>query len=122
MEQRRMKLPGLKDVAGMVRSLDYAAATLLQDETDSGRRLLVQRWLQESTVAFIDTYRDVVRESSVPIAPMSDVVFTDALNLMIAEKALYEVRYELNNRPDWLTIPLNALRRLAGMDVPAGAE
>ena len=38
---------------------------------------------------------------------------------MVAEKALYEVRYELNNRPDWLPIPLNGLRRLMGLPVPA---
>jgi trehalose synthase-fused probable maltokinase len=122
MDQRRMKLPALKDVAGMIRSLDYAAATLLQEETDANRRLLVQRWLADSTSAFVDTYRDVVRGANVPIIPEADRIFTDALNLMIAEKALYEVRYELNNRPDWLSIPLNALRRLAGMDVPAGIE
>lgn len=122
MEQRRMKLPALKDVAGMVRSLDYAAATVRQDEPDTQRRDLVRRWLERSTSAFIESYRDVARGANVPIVPASDDVFTDALNLMIAEKALYEVRYELNNRPDWLDIPLNALRRLAGIDSTASTE
>lgn len=117
-----MKLPALKDVAGMVRSLDYAAATILQEHPGSRRRELVQRWLDASTAAFVETYHEVARGASVPIVPASDDVFTDALNLMIAEKAMYEVRYELNNRPDWLDIPLNALRRLAGIESAASIE
>lgn len=42
--------------------------------------------------------------------------FRQGLSLLIAEKALYEVRYELNNRPDWLDIPLNALRGLVSRE------
>ena len=49
-------------------------------------------------------------------APAEEDAFQSVLNLMIAEKALYETRYELNNRPDWLWIPLNALLRLVGME------
>jgi maltokinase len=122
MDQRRMKQTALKDVAGMVRSLDYAAATVLMDEADAERRQLVRRWFTEASEAFVDTYRWVARTTDVPIVPASDTVFTAALNLMIAEKALYEVRYELNNRPDWLNIPLNALRELAGIDIVTDAE
>lgn len=122
MEQRRMKLTALKDVAGMVRSLDYAAATVLQDGADADRQDLVHRWLAEATDAFIAAYKTAVRDANVPVVPAEETVFTEALDLMIAEKAMYEVRYELNNRPDWLPIPLNALRRLVGMDVPAPAE
>jgi trehalose synthase-fused probable maltokinase len=122
MEQRRMKLPALKDVAGMVRSLDYAAATILQDEQDTAKRDLVHQWRREATAAYIDAFREAVASASVPLVPAEDRVFTDALNLMIAEKALYEVRYELNNRPTWLSIPLNALRALVGMDAPANAD
>lgn len=122
MEQRRLKLPALKDVAGMVRSLDYAAATILQEGADDDRSELVGRWLLASTDAFIDAYKSAVGEANVPLVPAEDAVFTEALNLMIAEKAMYEVRYELNNRPDWLPIPLNALRRLVGVDVPTHAE
>lgn len=122
MEQRRMKLPALKDVAGMVRSLDYAAATILHDNHDDEAEVLVGRWLDEATAAYIDEYRSVVSTASTPLAPSDDSAFRRALDLMIAEKALYEVRYELNNRPDWLPIPLNALRRLVGMDIPAARE
>lgn len=120
MEQRRMKLPALKDVAGMVRSLDYAAATVLQDEQDPERRHGITDWLASATNAYVSEYRQTVATAPVEIAPQDDGLFQDVMDLMIAEKALYEVRYELNNRPAWLSIPLNALRRLAGLD--AGAE
>ncbi len=122
MEQRRMKLPALKDVAGMVRSLDYAAATILHENHDDEAEILVERWLDEATAAYIDEYRSVVSAASTSLVPADDGAFRRALDLMIAEKALYEVRYELNNRPDWLPIPLNALRRLVGMDIPAATE
>jgi maltokinase len=119
MEQRRMKLPALKDVAGMVRSLDYAAATVLQDEQDPERRKVITEWLAAATDAYVGSYRQTIAIAPGEIAPQDDGLFQDALNLMIAEKALYEVRYELNNRPAWLSIPLNALRRLAGLDTSA---
>lgn len=122
MEQRRMKLPALKDVAGMVRSLDYAAATILQDERDGDKRELVDRWRRQAIRTYTEAYRESVASASVPLVPAEDRVFADALNLMIAEKALYEVRYELNNRPTWLSIPLDALRSLVGMDVSANAD
>lgn len=115
-----MKLPALKDVAGMVRSLDYAAATVLQDEGDPDRRRQVADWLEAAVQGYIDEYRQTVAIAPVEIAPADDRLFNDVMDLMIAEKALYEVRYELNNRPAWLPIPLNALRRLAGLDT--GAE
>ena len=49
----------------------------------------------------------------VPLVPDDEERFRQGLELLIAEKALYEARYELNNRPDWLDIPLNALRALS---------
>jgi maltokinase len=122
MEQRRLKLPALKDVAGMVRSLDYAAATVLRDDIVPEQKALVRRWLEEATSGFIETYREVAKTAAVPIVPEDDEAFNEVLNLMIAEKALYEVRYELNNRPDWLDIPLNALRHLAGIHSVTGSQ
>jgi maltokinase len=120
MDQRRMKLPALKDVAGMVRSLDYAAATILRDESDPERSALVRLWLAEAREGFVQSYRETAGTAQVPIVPEDDAVFTGLLDLMIAEKAMYEVRYELNNRPDWLDIPLNALRQLAGIEQVTG--
>jgi trehalose synthase-fused probable maltokinase len=121
MEQRRMKQSPLKDVAGMLRSLDYAAATVRNSRAVGEPTAAIDRWLADASAAFVDAYRRTVAGAPVRIVPADDVAFTDGLNVLIAEKALYEVRYELNNRPDWLPIPLNALRRLAGIPESSGA-
>lgn len=118
MEQRRTKQSPLKDVAGMLRSLDYAAATVIGATDDQAQQEAVEQWLRDASEAFIDGYRTAVQVAKVPIVPSDSSRFTEGLNLLIAEKALYEVRYELNNRPDWLNIPLNGIRRLAGIPVP----
>lgn len=116
MEERRRKLPALKDVAGMVRSLDYAGATLIQQSEDDQDRADIAAWVKDASDAFVDAYRAAIADSSLPLVPGNDDAFISVLNLMIAEKALYELRYELNNRPDWMWIPLGALRRLVGME------
>lgn len=118
MEQRRMKLSALKDVAGMVRSLDYAGATILMNVEDRERRATLEMWLKEAVDAYVSAYREAVASASVPLVPDDGGDFSRTLALQIAEKALYEVRYEMNNRPDWLPIPLNALRRLVGIAAP----
>jgi maltose alpha-D-glucosyltransferase/alpha-amylase len=67
-------------------------------------------WRQSVTQAFLDAYREAARGvGSVPEDPDA----LDALiRLFVIEKALYEVRYELNNRPDWLGVPLAGLAEL----------
>jgi maltose alpha-D-glucosyltransferase/alpha-amylase len=117
MDQRRMKQSPLKDVAGMLRSLDYAAATVTASTADEARKGAIMEWLPRATAAFEDAYRETAGQAAVPIVPSDTQKFREGLNLLIAEKALYEVRYELNNRPDWLSIPLNGIRRLAGIAI-----
>ncbi|HVL22841.1 MAG TPA: hypothetical protein VM450_02100 [Thermomicrobiales bacterium] len=117
--ERRTKQTALKDVAGMIRSLDYAVATVRSRTDDAGQRDALDRWLADAQAAFLAAYREAVSRAEHPIVPQDDERFDDGLRLMVAEKALYEVRYELNNRPDWLPIPLNGLRRLMGLPVPA---
>lgn len=116
MDERRQKLPALKDVAGMVRSLDYAGATLMQQSADEQDKAEIAAWVKEATDAFVNAWREAVGVSDLPLAPVNDDAFASVLNLMIAEKALYELRYEMNNRPDWLWIPLDALLRLTGSE------
>lgn len=116
MEERRLKLPALKDVAGMVRSLDYAGATLIQQTDDERERVALATWVKDASDAFVASYRTAVSDADLPLVPGDDEAFSSVLNLMIAEKALYELRYEMNNRPDWLWIPLDALLRLVGME------
>jgi maltose alpha-D-glucosyltransferase/alpha-amylase len=118
MEQRRAKQSPLKDVAGMLRSLDYAVATVTGSTDDEAQREAISAWQKDASAAFIDAYRRAIGRASITLAPEDEQRFTSGLNLLIAEKALYEIRYELNNRPDWLPIPLNGVRRLAGIPIP----
>lgn len=120
-EERRQKQPALKDVAGMLRSLDYAVATVSGRVDDPARQAALRIWGKQAATAFLAAYRDALSVSE-RLMPANERRFDDGLKLMVLEKALYEVRYELNNRPDWLPIPLNALRRLAGVPVPGSAQ
>ena len=91
--ERRQPSSPLRDVAGMLRSLDYAARTA---ERASARD--PEPWLTAARAAFLDAYGP------------ADPVLLAAFEL---EKACYEVRYEASNRPDWLWLPLAAVERLA---------
>ena len=93
LSERRAAASPLRDVAGMLRSLDYAArGGALPAAAADG-------WLAEARAAFCGAYGG--------IGP-SEAALVDAFEL---EKACYEVRYEANNRPDWLWLPLEALER-----------
>ena len=95
--ERRTVTSPLRDVAGMLRSLDYAARTAARDTTS----LDADRWLDDARTAFLTAYGGI---------RTGDAALVAAFEL---EKACYEVSYEANNRPDWLWLPLDALERLA---------
>ncbi|WP_119419159.1 maltose alpha-D-glucosyltransferase [Desertibaculum subflavum] len=107
---RRAKHTPLKDVAGMLRSFDYAAWSTLDHETQKQpeRRELLRphllAWRDEAGKAFLAGYREAIGDcASYP----SDEKATDGLlKLATLEKAFYEIGYELANRPNWLWIPL----------------
>ncbi|MCI0572474.1 MAG: phosphotransferase [Myxococcaceae bacterium] len=105
-QQRREKTTPLKDVAGMLRSFDYAAATVGMKGTE--RRALVEA----ARGAFLGGYRDATRGAA--FLPGEEETFDTLLDAFELEKTLYEVRYELQNRPDWVHIPLEALMRAEG--------
>jgi maltose alpha-D-glucosyltransferase/alpha-amylase len=116
LEQRRAKSSPLKDVAGMMRSFSYAANSALMHY--AARRpedfASLQPWAQlwEATVAseFIASYLAVAEVRRMLPAADEDVYrLLDAYRL---EKAMYELRYELNNRPDWVRIPLAGILAL----------
>jgi maltose alpha-D-glucosyltransferase/alpha-amylase len=111
--ERRQKASPLKDVAGMARSIDYAVASAhLTADSGAGDAGLVA-WGEAAEQAFLQGYLHAVSASTLTLVPLDPVAFRQALDLFMIEKALYEVRYELDNRPDWLEIPLGALRRIA---------
>jgi predicted trehalose synthase len=91
----------LRDVAGMLRSFDYVAGTLAQSDHAEAAKA----WAHEARDAFIDGY---VSRSGLDLRAQR--VLLDAFEL---DKALYEVSYEARNRPDWVSIPVNAIERLA---------
>jgi trehalose synthase-fused probable maltokinase len=95
------RLPGspLRDVAGMLRSFDYAARTAAR--YGGGTIVAADAWAAGARAAFLGAYG--------PLTP-GEVA---ALAVFELEKACYEVRYEANNRPDWTWLPLDALERLA---------
>ncbi len=111
MRERRQKSSPLKDVAGMLRSIDYAVATAVQLQEDDATEDL-GAWRNDAERAFLAGYVGVVNLEVCALVPSDPDLFGQALEVFMIEKALYEVRYELDNRPDWLDIPLAALRRI----------
>ncbi|MGE0357409.1 MAG: maltose alpha-D-glucosyltransferase [Burkholderiales bacterium] len=104
--ERRAKSSPLRDVAGMLRSFDYARWSALEraSRNDAERaRLggLAKRWLEETRLAYLEAYQ----ARSGPAEP-------GLLALFEAEKALYELRYEIGNRPAWVRIPLQGISAL----------
>jgi maltokinase len=96
--ERRAPSSPLRDVAGMLRSLDYAARTA--DEGAHAAGFEADAWLDRTRTAFLDAYGGIGTDEQ---------GLLDAFEL---EKACYEVRYEANNRPAWLWLPLAAVERL----------
>jgi maltose alpha-D-glucosyltransferase/alpha-amylase len=119
LSERRIKRSPLRDVAGMIRSFSYAAHTALakqltlQQNSENIPSTLTQwseYWYVWVSVVFLNTYLDVTRESClVPEDPGQLKILLDAFLL---EKALYEVSYELNNRPEWVRVPLQGILRM----------
>ena len=112
LEERRRKSSPLRDVAGMLRSFAYARhAALRAGGADSGEdhaRLepILAEWERECRAAFLETYDVTAREAGL-YSSFADV--QPLLRLFETEKALYELCYELQNRPDWVGIPLKCL-------------
>ena len=111
-ETRRRKASPLRDVAGMLRSFDYAALTMMREAggADAARVALAREWQQRASTAFLAGYRDAIAGcSSYPTDPGDAQALLD---LFVLEKAFYEVSYELANRPGWLGIPIDGIRSI----------
>lgn len=111
--ERRAKTSALKDVAGMLRSFTYARgaaahALTVKDEPPEAADWLAD-WERQARNAFIAGYRAETTAHGVAFLPANRADFDAALAAWELDKALYEIRYELNNRPDWLTIALTGL-------------
>jgi len=113
--ERRAKHSALRDVAGMLRSLDYAAhavAFALPAGDRPAALAAVMAWEARARRAFLDGYREAAAESPVRLVPDSGSALVGACGAFELEKACYELRYELDNRPDWAPIPLAGIARI----------
>ena len=113
--ERRIKQSPLRDVASMLRSFDYARWTAVRHAAEGGKDLavlepLATQWEREVRRTFLAAYEEGTRGSEL-YADFSEM--RDLLDLAELQKALYELRYELGNRPDWVTIPLRGILTLA---------
>jgi maltose alpha-D-glucosyltransferase / alpha-amylase len=122
LSERRRKRPGLRDVAGMLRSFHYAAfATLLEEARRGalgGRDFAsmepwAQLWQQWTSWGFLKAYLETAGES--PIVPQDRNELKALLDAFILDKAIYELGYELNHRPEWVTIPLHGIAQIVGI-------
>ena len=117
--QRRLKRTAMRDVAGMLRSYHYAAQSLLYGPGSTARPEDVERltpWLRfwQAWVqgAFLGSYLETGDGASFVPADREELeILLDALLL---EKAIYELNYEVNHRPDWVGIPVQGILDLLG--------
>ena len=121
--ERRIKRSPLRDVAGMLRSFHYAAYSGLFDFRER-RGLVVEEELEAMyfwarfwhvwvSVIFLKAYMEVAIQGD--FLPESSEELRTLLDMYLLEKAIYEMGYELNNRPDWVKIPLQGIQQLLGM-------
>ena len=115
-EERRRPWPALKDVAGMLRSLEYAAGVGLTERVESEREALVgrsRRWQETNRVAFLEGYRSLDGVAAlVPEGDLTGQATAELTSYFELDKALYELAYERSHRPDWEWIPLSAIEQL----------
>jgi maltose alpha-D-glucosyltransferase / alpha-amylase len=115
-EDRRRKAPAARDVAGLIRSIDYSATAALQralksaaDEHGKLARAL-EGWREHCAGAFMAAYRSALTDAR--LWPQSLDAADRLLDFFLLEKAFYEIEYELAHRPDWLRVPLAGTWRI----------
>jgi len=115
-EERRAKVCPLKDVGGMLRSFSYAAqATLRQRKAASAMDVaLMAEWEGAARASFLDGYRSVAKPGEAVFLPPTWEQARRLIQVYELDKAVYEVYYEMHNRPDWLPIPLQGILGLVG--------
>jgi maltose alpha-D-glucosyltransferase/alpha-amylase len=121
LQERRAKYSPFKDVSGVLRSFDYAAAMAMRNaqsadtspEASAARKHVAETYLSQARAAFLDGYKNATAD--VAHAWKDAKGEAAALALFTLEKAAYEVAYEAENRPTWLSVPLQGLRGLLNL-------
>ena len=114
--ERRRKAPAARDVAGLIRSIDYSVTAALDRALklapDEHGRLApgLDDWRDRATAAFLTAYRETMADP--PLWPADRQAAARMLDFFLLEKAFYEIEYELAHRPDWLHVPLAGTWRI----------
>lgn len=108
--ERRQRASAMKDVAGMLRSFSYArgVAEMSISASDVGGKARLAAWESGARNEFIAGYRETIPKT-LRLVPSDDAGFTRALRAWELDKAIYEIAYEIRNRPNWAPLPLAAL-------------
>jgi maltose alpha-D-glucosyltransferase/alpha-amylase len=123
LSERRLKRAALRDVAGMLRSFHYAAlsATIQQLKIGAlgkfdfaGMKPWADFWRNWSSWAYLKGYLESAGHA--PFIPKTDDELRIQIDAFVMDKAIYEVNYELDNRPDWLLIPLLSIGQMLGLE------
>ena len=116
LSERRAKDSPLRDLAGMIRSFGYATSVAAQGAVrlKPGSEPVVEAWagVWETWISAVFLQGYLAASSDPGLLPRDRATLGRLLNVFILDKAFYELRYELNNRPDWVHVPLRALARL----------
>jgi maltose alpha-D-glucosyltransferase/alpha-amylase len=126
LSERRTKRSPLRDVAGMLRSFHYAASSALLDMRDAN---LIARddpladrwaafWYRWVSASFLRAYLDTACDARFMPKERSELELL--LDVFLLDKAVYELGYELNNRPDWVQVPLHGILDLIRVPEPVG--
>jgi maltose alpha-D-glucosyltransferase / alpha-amylase len=110
--ERRLKRLAMRDVAGMLRSFSYAAQAALRSQQLAPEKVAEMNawarfWFDSVSAVFLRSYLTTAGSASWVPQHQDDLELQ--LTTMLLEKALYELRYELNLRPDWVRIPLRGI-------------
>ncbi len=114
--ERRRKAPAARDVASLIRSIDYSVTAALEralkvapdDQGKLGAALT--EWRDRAVAVFLAAYRETMTDQR--LWPADPHAAKQMLNFFLLEKALYEIEYELAHRPDWLRVPLTGMLRI----------
>ncbi len=114
--ERRRKAPAARDVAGLIRSIDYSATAALERAlkvmTDEQGKLgaALGEWGERAVAAFLAAYRETMTDQR--LWPADPLAAEQMLDFFLLEKAFYEIEYELAHRPEWLRVPLTGMLRI----------
>jgi maltose alpha-D-glucosyltransferase/alpha-amylase len=114
--ERRRKAPAARDVAGILRSIDYSTSAAyeraLHAAPDDNGQLAerLEGWRIDAGERFLDGYREALKDDR--LWPADQEAAAQLLDFFLIEKVFYELEYELAHRPDWLRVPLNGALRI----------